>query len=63
MQHSVNLPDKVFAKHLVPDSMGKHDVQHIVSEAGICDLVLESRITDAEAFKHWIFQTLISLLK
>lgn len=48
------LSDDVISNHPIPDSLGRQQDTTIINEDGLYDVILESRKTEAKAFRKWI---------
>jgi prophage antirepressor-like protein len=46
--------DGVVSNYPIPDSLGRLQEMNVVTEAGLYDLILQSRKPNALKFKHWI---------
>lgn len=53
-QVKTRLDDGVISNEVIPDSLGRHQEMTFVNEDGLYDVILDSRKSQARAFRKWI---------
>lgn len=62
-QVSRRLSDGVCSKHPISDSLGREQVANFVNEDGLYDVILDSRKSEARAFRKWITSEVLPAIR